>query len=202
MTQLKTTIDADSAAQKELNALMALALALQACAERDVSAAFAALARLLREAPEHAAARHLLGALYAQAGNVEESLEQMHGALEIDPDMVLLRFQYGLLLLTSGNPGEAAAIWSPLAVLGDDHVLNRFSAGMLRMAAGEYDAARRALTLAHAENTIMPALDYDLLAALAALPPEVDMPAYDDSKPQHDGQHVLLSSYHQSDTLN
>lgn len=157
------------------------------------------LEQVLALEPEHAAARHLLAAAFAQIGRIDEALAEFEHALERNPTMAVARFQYGLLLFSSGKMTEARDIWSQLASLGKAHVLNRFAAILECMQEGRLDVARRLALSALADNKDLPVINVDLQLLLDALPPAEDVENVA-AMSEEDVHHVLLSSYAQPDS--
>jgi Tfp pilus assembly protein PilF len=67
--------------------------ALDASLNHEDEVSISALQEVLRIDPSHARGHYLLGAEYAQTGDVEAALREMTAAVKLDPSLVLARFQ-------------------------------------------------------------------------------------------------------------
>jgi Tfp pilus assembly protein PilF len=65
--------------------------------------------QILRQAPGHADAHHMLGVLAYQAGRLGEAEARYRECLRLRPDHADAQNNLGLLLVNQGKPGEAAA---------------------------------------------------------------------------------------------
>ncbi|PRC93923.1 tetratricopeptide repeat protein [Solimicrobium silvestre] len=198
MTKPTNSKKSIAAVDTEVGALFEQALA--ASLQHQSEIAVNILNELLHRDPYHARARHLLGAEYAQAGNIDNALLELFTALELNPAMPLARFQLGLLLLTCARVDDAVNVWMPLDQLGNEHVLNRFRVGMLQMVQGNFEHARQLLATAMAENTELPELNKEMAIVIETIfaAANRDSPLVDAAEEDPNAQHILVSSYLQS----
>src|SRR5438309_1885598 len=74
-----------------------------------LAAAETAYRDLIAADPRHAGAHHHLGVLLVQAGRMEEGLNLLKSALEMEPGEPLYYFSLAKGLLAAGRPAEAGA---------------------------------------------------------------------------------------------
>jgi Flp pilus assembly protein TadD len=137
----------------------------------------------------------LLGAEHAQIGLFDRAVEDMTGALKLDPDLVPARFQLGLLHLVRGKPAEAVAVWKGLDSLPDTDPYLHFKRGLESLAQDDFARCKESLSKGLALNLSNAPLNRDMqrildeVAARQAPPPD-GPPAAGEQSP-----HVLLSAY-------
>ncbi|PWB29858.1 hypothetical protein DCO49_00370 [Stenotrophomonas sp. SPM] len=82
--------------------------------------ALEALKRLLAVEPDHADARHLLAALYAQLGMMARAEACWSALLDLAPSHEAARFQFGKLLTLKGDADAVQQVLQPLITRTDD----------------------------------------------------------------------------------
>lgn len=147
-----------------------LHLAINAAGRDAHGDAIEYLKQALQCDPEHANARYLLGAEYAQIAMYDRAVEEMQRALVAAPDLHIARFQLGLLQITAGDAAQAAQSWQALEALGDGHPLFQFTRGLLCMANGDFASCQAHLNKGIALNRDNPALNADMQRMLEQLP--------------------------------
>lgn len=188
----------------ELNADELMHLALYATEHDTPEKAIVHLKKLLDMEPDHAKARYLLGALYAQIGLHAQAAEEMAQALELEPDLHTARFQLGLLHITSGKTAESEQVWAGLDALGDRDPLYLFKKGMLHLVRDEFEQCVEAIKAGIELNTYNEDLNNDMRRVLNDAEkamqgqPAARLEAKNDASDTN-GQHMLLSIYESKD---
>lgn len=115
----------------------------------DLGAAAALYEGILKVAPDHADANHLLGLISFQNGEMPTAIALIRRAIERDDTVALYHANLGRVLKAAGDDGAAvAAFGDALRLQPDDAVLLADLASAM-IGAGAYDAAR-----AHAERAL------------------------------------------------
>lgn len=144
-----------------------LHLAVDLIARQQGADALACLKRAAELDPAHAGVALFTGVVYMQAGLTEHALRSLRGAVDLDPELHLARFQLGLLLYTEEREAEATEVWKPLDRLGDTHALYLFKAGLEAMSQQDFAACRDFLNRGIAANAESPPLNEAMRAVLA-----------------------------------
>jgi tetratricopeptide (TPR) repeat protein len=181
-----------TASETTLTASEFLQLALAEMARGRLEEAIDLSKRALRQYPNSAETRYLLGAQYAQIGLYERAVAEMARALEDDPDLLEARFQLGLLQLTQGSVDRACESWEPLQALARDHPLHLFQKGLRCMVEERFDEACACLAQGIERNMDNEALNSDMRHVIAEMRRARSAP---NGEPVEAGRHVLLSAY-------
>jgi len=156
--------------------------------------------------PGNAIPHYLMGAEYAQLGQMVDAEAAFARAVLLDPGLHMARFQLGLLQYTERRVAVAMMTWKPLSELPASEPLNRFVFGLAALARDEFDEARARLLEGIAANTAHPPLNADMrmvLARIDALQGRAPTEPSGDAAAAPDGDtHVLLSNYQQQGPAN
>lgn len=178
-------------------------LAIQEMQHGSAEKAIEHLKSCLLDEPENAKALYLLGALHAQIGMYDRSIEEMSQAVLLDNSLHIAKFQLGLLHFTAGNNKEAEIAWQGLDELGQENYLFLFKRGLLASTQNDFRACIEDLGRGIALNTDNEALNNDMRqmisASETALRDErIDTPSSDENitTPK---QAPSLSAYKQDD---
>lgn len=85
----------------------AFSLALRKHLDGDLAEAEAIYRQLIRDAVDHAQARHYLGFLLQQSGRLEEAAEQLTAAIALDDSHAEWHFNLGIVLLRQGHAASS-----------------------------------------------------------------------------------------------
>jgi len=130
------------------------------------------LEQAVKADPANARLRHLLGAEYAQAGQIESAKAELFHAITLDPGAHVARFQLGLLLLTMGDSTTAMRVWQSLDSLPERVSVRQFKRGLEGLIRGDRRLCREALTEGMAANSENAPLNDDMRRILAQLADE------------------------------
>lgn len=96
---------------------------------------------IIRRAPDHARALHLLGAIRYANGDSENGLILVRRAVESKPDYAEAHFNLGAMLAALSRPDEAASHYAAAARLKPDDIVAHVRHGAMLDAAGRIDDA-------------------------------------------------------------
>lgn len=100
--------------------------------------------RILREAPEHPHATHLLGLIADHQSAPEEALKLLEASIALNPQEASFHFNQGLVYEKQARYPEAIAAFSAALALQPDYLQARFQLGQAQLKAGEHQAAQAA----------------------------------------------------------
>jgi Flp pilus assembly protein TadD len=186
MTETQPTLDAE-----EL-----LGLALNALRTGDHGAALGHLKQGATRFPDNARIAYLLGAEHAQIGLFDRAEEEMARAIQLDPNLVVARFQLGLLQMTQGRADDARATWDALDQLPEAHALRLFKQGLGALSQDRFAEARNLLQRGIEANDFSPDLSRDMTNLLARIPSEADG---DKPAAAAEASAIWLNAYRDSD---
>jgi Flp pilus assembly protein TadD len=142
-----------------------LATAGNALAAFDDPVAEGALRTAALLAPDLPQARWMYGAWLAREGMLEEALEELRAAEELDPEDGVIRTELGVALALMGNMEEAAGSFAAAVELEPEDAWALALLGFVRLEEGDGEAAARDLETAARLRT--EDVDLQLVAALS-----------------------------------
>jgi Flp pilus assembly protein TadD len=142
-----------------------LATAGNALAAFDDPAAEGALRTAALLAPELPQARWMYGAWLAREGMLEEALEELRAAMELDPDDSVIRTELGVALALMERFDEAAGAFGAAVELDPEDAWSLALLGFVRLEEGDEEAAAR--DLESAARLQSDDVDLQLVAALS-----------------------------------
>jgi len=176
--------------------------AIDASAAGDTQAAMRLLQEAITDLPGVALPHFLLGAEFAQAGQIEDAEAAYSRAVLLAPAFEIARFQLGLLQFTSGRSAVALLTWQPLSLLPDAHPLQRFVLAFAELAQDRFAEALACFREGIAANHENPPLNVDMqkiIDKILELHEVAEQPdAAADAKEAERDAHVLLSNYRQN----
>jgi len=190
-------------AQQSSRALLAQAIA--ASRAHDSDTALKLFSQAIAADPTWGVPQFLLGSEYASLGDTARAELAFTHAVLLAPDLTVARYQLGLLLFSSGRPALALVTWQPLVSLPETEPLHHFVQGFAELAHDELHGAlvhfRRGLAVGSTNAAIVSDIQRVVDGVDALLrqfgPGEPGQGAGADEA----GEHVLLSNYHQHDSL-
>lgn len=161
-------------------------LAIQEMQHGSPEKAIEHLKLCLQDEPKNAKALYLLGALHAQIGMYDRSIEGMTKAIELDGSLHIARFQLGLLHFTANRNEDAENAWAGLDELGESSPLFLFKRGLLASANNAFQDCIDDLNKGISLNSDNEALNNDMqqmiLAATQALQSSNDQLDIDENR--------------------
>jgi len=115
--------------------------AMRAQFEFDWEGGLAELERVVANSPNYATGHQFYGEILAMLGRVDEALEQLAIARELDPLSVIIRHVPGYILLWNGRLDEAEQHFLDALEVGGIH-WTFYNLDVLKTLKGEYDEAR------------------------------------------------------------
>jgi tetratricopeptide (TPR) repeat protein len=116
--------------------------------EGELSGAESHYRQAVELAPDHAPARHLLGALLGQLGRLDEAREALQQAVQLDPTSAPALVDYGHTLRLQGDAGTAATCYREALEIDPQFRLAAVSLGEVALTLGDAQAAARAFEVA------------------------------------------------------
>ncbi|MBX8528745.1 hypothetical protein K5D32_03700 [Pseudomonas cichorii] len=165
-----------------LDASEYLHLAINASKKGDHHAALDCLNTALELEPKNAAIHYFRAAEHAELGMMERAHAEMVGALELNPEMDMARFQLGLLSLQLSKVDEARNAFDSLSAKSPDISLREFSGAYLELLNENTETAINRLTmgLASCSNA---ALKADMKRVLSSISDTSNVPLPDKAEP-------------------
>jgi len=189
-------------------------LALKAMNEDRAEDALRLLKRAVAQQPDNGWLYYLLGALHAELGMIERSVEEMTRATQLSPELGIARFQLGLMHMARGDVAKAQDVWVPLDQLDEHDALRVFKQGMVHFLHGQDEDAIALLKRGIALNQAGEALSRSMqrvieqiqaevagqeaapaAASMASQPSPKADPGEEKQSVSAELQHVLLANY-------
>jgi len=175
--------------------------AIDASAAGDTQAAMRFLQEAIADLPGVALPHFLLGAEFAQAGQIEDAEAAYSRAVLLAPAFEIARFQLGLLQFTSGRSAVALLTWQPLSMLPDANPLQRFALAFAELAQDRFAEAlayfREGIDANH-ENQPLNVDMHKVVEKILTLQQVAERPGTEaDPREAERDAHVLLSNYRQ-----
>lgn len=161
-------------------------------AARDVADAICVVDRVIKEFPRDARLRFLRGSLCAEAKDYDAALKDFDGAVQLDPQLAIARFQSGLLLLCLGHADEARRVWAPLDLLKDGNCLRIFKRGLCFLMDEQLAESVAILKVGQKANRSFLPLNTDMQLLINLATSRLESSG---NQPAEEGIHVLLSGY-------
>lgn len=182
----------------KLDADELLRLGLDAMQNGRDADAVVMLKTLLERTPDHAMARYLLAAQYAQLGLMDRAEEGFRAVVARASDFPMARFQLGQLLLTRGAADEVEIVLTPL--VGQTDALAAYARAMVAAARSDFAGAIAELRTGLGLSQDVPALTNDMSQLLdRLLQASGDQPADAVSPPALTAP-IFLTGYGQGST--
>lgn len=151
-----------------------LHLAMSAIRSGDHGAALSQLKQGAARFPDDARIVYLLGAEHAQIGLFDRAEAEVSRAVELDPSLIIARFQLGLMQMTQGRPEDARETWAALDQLPPTHGLRLFKQGLDAMSRDRFAEARNLIQRGIDANDFSQELNNDMRNVLSRIPAEGD----------------------------
>src|SRR6185503_20159039 len=129
---------------------------------QDLAGAERLCVEILKDAPRHADAMHLLGVVRLASGRAGEAVPLLTGALEGKPRDPVLMEHLGLARLAQGDHAAAETAFHEAIALGAMHGVLQMRLGMTQAALGKLAEARASLQAAAMRSPEIPDVHLNL----------------------------------------
>jgi len=179
--------------------------AINASSSGDAGSAVQLLRQAALEQPTSAVPHFLLGAEFAQSGEMPDAEAAFSNAVLLAPRFDMARFQLGLVQFTCGRAAVALVTWQPLFLLDETDPLRAFVNGFAALAQDQFAQAHERFARGVELNSSNAALNADMRKVMQRIQDHVQGNRNGTDKTHESaesGAHVLLSNYRSNDPKN